>query len=285
MNIIWIDGGLGNQMFQYALALKMQSLGVQIKIDVTKYAQHHAHNDFELDQVFGIVCPFAKISEIRRMGYVKANHWTEFLKKTPLYKKTVYNNESYRYDEQVLKLDGYYIEGYWQSEKYFQDIKEKIIDTYRFPEFPAGQNTWAERIQNTCAVSVHIRRGDYLQYPYLQNICTLKYYKKAMDYFRNKLSEKAEFYIFTNDFSWAEEQFTERDCHFVKGNTGRNSFRDMQLMSLCRHHIVANSSFSWWGAWLNQNPDKIVIAPKRWINHPEGEKTDIIPENWIRISG
>ena len=242
MNIIWIDGGLGNQMFQYALALKMQSLGVQIKIDVTKYAQHHAHNDFELDQVFGIVCPFAKISEIRRMGYVKANHWTEFLKKTPLYKKTVYNNESYRYDEQVLKLDGYYIEGYWQSEKYFQDIKEKIIDTYRFPEFPAGQNTWAERIQNSCAVSVHIRRGDYLQYPYLQNICTLKYYKKAMDYFRNKLSEKAEFYIFTNDFSWAEEQFTERDCHFVKGNTGRNSFRDMQLMSLCRHHIVANSS-------------------------------------------
>ena len=124
-----------------------------------------------------------------------------------------------------------------------------------------------------------------MQYPYLQNICTLKYYKKAMDYFRNKLSEKAEFYIFTNDFSWAEEQFTERDCHFVKGNTGRNSFRDMQLMSLCRHHIVANSSFSWWGAWLNQNPDKIVIAPKRWINHPDEEKTDIIPENWIRISG
>lgn len=285
MNIIWIDGGLGNQMFQYALALKMQSLGVQVKIDVTKYAQHHAHNDFELDQVFDIDCPFAEIPEIRHLGYVKANHWTEFLKKMPFRKKTVYNNESYMYDAQVLNLDGYYIEGYWQSEKYFLDIKEKILNTYRFPEFPKGQDTWAERIQNSCAVSVHIRRGDYLQYSYLQNICTLEYYKKSMEFFRRTLSDKAEFYIFTNDFPWAEEHFREKDCYFVKGNTGKNSFRDMQLMSLCRHHIVANSSFSWWGAWLNQVPDKVVVAPERWINRPEGEETDIIPENWIRISG
>lgn len=285
MNIIWIDGGLGNQMFQYALALKMQSQGMQVKIDVTKYAQHHAHNDFELDQVFGIAGPFADRSEISRFGYVKANHWTEFLKRTPFRKKTVYNNESYIYDEQVLKLDGYYIEGYWQSEKYFADIREKIMDTYRFPEFPEGKDTWAERIRNSCAVSVHIRRGDYLQYSYLQSICTLEYYRRAMDYFREILPEKAEFYIFTNDFPWAEEHFGEKDCHFVKGNTGRNSFRDMQLMSLCRHHVVANSSFSWWGAWLNQNPDKIVVAPERWINNAADEKTDIIPESWIRIHG
>ena len=93
---------------------------MQVKIDVTKYAQHHAHNDFELDQVFGIAGPFADRSEISRFGYVKANHWTEFLKRTPFRKKTVYNNESYIYDEQVLKLDGYYIEGYWQSEKYLR---------------------------------------------------------------------------------------------------------------------------------------------------------------------
>ena len=285
MNIIWIDGGLGNQMFQYALVLKMQSMGIQVKIDVTKYEQHHAHNDFELDQVFGIACPFANRSEIRRLGYLKANHWTEFLKKTPFRKKTVYNNESYKYDEHVLGLDGRYIEGYWQSEKYFLDIKEKILETYRFPEFLEEQKTWAKKIQNSCAVSVHIRRGDYLQYSYLQNICTLEYYKRSMDYFREILSDKVSFYIFTNDFPWAEEHFTEKDCFFVKGNTGKNSFRDMQLMSLCRHHIVANSSFSWWGAWLGQNSDKIVIAPERWINHFANEKTDIIPENWIRISG
>ncbi len=283
MNIVWIDGGLGNQMFQYALAIKMRSLGKQVKIDVTKYAEHHAHNDFELDRVFGINCLFAEPDEIRKLGYQKENHWTEFLKKTPFRKKTIYSNESYRYDGQVLKLDGYYIEGYWQSEKYFADIREKIMDIYRFPEFSEGMDTWAEKIQNTCAVSVHIRRGDYLQYSYLQNICTLEYYRRAMDYFRETLPEKVEFYIFTNDFPWAEGHFGGKDCHFVKGNTGRNSFRDMQLMSLCRHHVVANSSFSWWGAWLNENPDKIVIAPESWINSPDGGKTDIIPESWIRI--
>ena len=132
---------------------------------------------------------------------------------------------------------------------------------------------------------MHIRRGDYLNYSYLQNICTLEYYKKAMQYFRERHPGEAEFYIFTNDFLWAEEHFSDEDCHFVKGNFGQDSFRDMQLMSLCRHNIVANSSFSWWGAWLNQNPDKTVIAPEQWINGNEAEKLDVIPESWMTMRG
>lgn len=286
MNIIWIDGGLGNQMFQYALALKLESLGRQVKIDVTKYAEHHVHNDFELDKVFGISCPFARIEEIKKLGYRKANHWTEFLKKTPFGKKTIYNNESYAYDQNVLRMDGYYLEGYWQSEKYFFDIKEKILETYRFPGFSTElQRQYAEQIENNCSISVHIRRGDYLNYPYLQNICTPEYYKNAMKYFRKRYPENARFYIFTNDLPWAEENFGEKDCCFVKGNSGVDSFRDMQLMSLCKHNIVANSSFSWWGAWLNQNPDKIVIAPEKWINSSSDETIDVIPDNWIKIKG
>lgn len=285
MNIIWIDGGLGNQMFQYALVLKMQSLGTEVKIDVTKYADHHVHNDFELDKVFGIDCPFAEKEEIRSLGYLKQNHWTEFLKRTPFRKKTLYNNESYKFDDQVLKLDGYYIEGYWQCEWYFQDISERIRKIYRFPELLGVSKEWAGRIQKTCAVSVHIRRGDYLRFPYLQDICTLDYYRKAMDDFRRRCKGQVVFYIFTNDFPWAKEHFTAQDCCFVEGNIGADSYRDMQLMSLCRHHIVANSSFSWWGAWLNRNPDKIVIAPDRWINGPEDGAVDIIPGDWIRIRG
>ncbi len=272
-------------MFQYALALKMQNLGIQVKIDVTKYADHHAHNDFELDRVFGINGSFAELSEIRSLGYVKANHWTEFLKKTPFRKKTVYNHESYTFDEQVLKLNGYYVEGYWQSERYFSDIRGKILETYQFPEFSDGQQACADRIRKTCSVGVHIRRGDYLEYSYLQNICTLEYYRKAMEYMRRHSQEKVEFYIFTNDFSWAEAHFTGEDCHFVKGNTGMESFRDMQLMSICHHNIVANSSFSWWAAWLNRNPRKIVVAPDRWINGPLEESKDVIPGDWVRISG
>lgn len=283
MNIVWIDGGLGNQMFQYALALKLMSIGRQVKIDVTKYAEHHVHNDFELDKVFGISCPFADLQEIKRLGYRKANHLTEFLKKTPLRKKTIYNHESYDFDRHVLLLDGYYLEGYWQSEKYFSDIREKILETYRFPELVTDrQREYAEQIQGGHSVSVHIRRGDYLNYSYLQNICTLDYYKGAMQYFREKHPEGVEFYIFTNDIPWAEEQFQEKDCRFVTGNSGADSFRDMQLMSLCRDNIIANSSFSWWGAWLNQNPEKTVIAPERWINGPGEETVDVIPEKWIK---
>lgn len=284
MNIVWIDGGLGNQMFQYALAMKLESLGKQVKIDVTKYADHHVHNDFELDRVFGIDCSYAGRDEIRKLGYLKANHWTEFLKRTPFRKKTVYNHESYDFDGSVFQMDGRYLEGYWQSEQYFDDIREQILSTYRFPAFSTQeQKDWAARIGEGISVSVHIRRGDYLNYAYLQNICTPAYYKEAMDFFRKKFPGAAQFYVFTNDFSWAQEHFAGEDCHFVKGNTGADSFRDMQLMSLCRHNIVANSSFSWWGAWLNQNPEKIVIAPKRWINGPEDQREDIIPDTWKKI--
>lgn len=286
MNIVWVDGGLGNQMFQYALAMKLKSLGKQIKIDVTKYADHHAHNDFELDKVFGIDCDYADEEEIRRLGYLKSNHWTELLRKTPFRKRTIYNHESYDFDGSVFLMDNCYLEGYWQSEKYFQNIREQVLETYTFPAFSTEeQKNWAEQIGNSLSVSVHIRRGDYLNYAYLQNICTPEYYRRAMDFFRERFPGSAEFYIFTNDFPWAEERFSGEDCHFVKGNTGADSFRDMQLMSLCKHNIVANSSFSWWGAWLNQNPDKIVIAPEKWTNGSTDQQVDIIPGTWKKIKG
>ena len=285
MNIIWIDGGLGNQMFQYALALKQESLGRKVKIDVTKYAEHHVHNDFELDRVFGIECPYASVKEIKSLGYRKENHLTNFLKKTPLCKKTFYSNESYVFDEQVLKMDGYYLEGFWQSERYFADIKEKILNTYRFPEFNTDvQKCYAEQISQDYSVSVHVRRGDYLNYSYLQGICTPQYYEQAMQFFREKYKGNAKFYIFSNDIEWAKNNFPEADCVIVEGNSGKDSFRDMQLMSLCKHNIVANSSFSWWGAWLNQNKEKTVIAPNKWINQEVEEKIDVIPDDWVKMS-
>ena len=285
MNIIWIDGGLGNQMFQYALTLKQQQMGRVVKIDVTKYAEHHWHNDFELDQVFGLECPFADLKEIKKLGYRKANRWTELLRKTPFAKKTIYNHESYSFDSHVLDLDGYYIEGYWQSEKYFSDVEEVIRKNYHFPEFCENwQKELAQSMEETHSVSVHIRRGDYLNYPNLNGICTLDYYKNAMNYFREKYKENIRFYIFTNDFEWAKSHFTDEDCYFVQGNSGKESYRDMQLMSLCEHNIIANSSFSWWGAWLNANKEKTVIAPDRWVNSEE-DTSAVVPENWMKMKG
>lgn len=166
------------------------------------------------------------------------------------------------------------------------DIKEKIKEAYQFPEFSTTeQKAYAEAIKGCCSIGVHVRRGDYLNYPYLQNICTISYYHKAMAYFREKYPKKAQFYIFTNECAWAKENLHGADCYFVEGNTKTESFRDMQLMSLCKHNIVANSSFSWWGAWLNKNPGQEVIAPARWVNHIPKEQVDIIPEHWIKIGG
>ncbi len=285
MNIIWIDGGLGNQMFQYALALKQQQMGKTVKIDVTKYAEHHWHNDFELDQVFGLECPFADLEEIKKLGYRKANRWTEFLRKTPFVKKTIYNHEAYSFDAQVLDLDGYYIEGYWQSEQYFSDIEETIRKTYVFPELKQDwQKELVQSMRETHSVSVHIRRGDYLNYPNLNGICTLDYYKNAMNYFRDRYQKNVCFYIFTNDFEWAKSHFKDEDCCFVQGNTGKESYRDMQLMSLCEHNVIANSSFSWWGAWLNANKEKTVIAPEKWVNSEENT-TAVVPESWMKMKG
>lgn len=285
MNIIWIDGGLGNQMFQYALALKQQQMGKIVKIDVTKYETHHWHNDFELDRVFGLECPFADLKEIKKFGYRKANRWTEFLRKTPFGKKTIYNHESYSFDSYVLDLDGYYIEGYWQSEQYFSDIEEIVRKTYVFPELEQDwQKELVRSMRETHSVSVHIRRGDYLNYPNLNGICTLDYYKNAMNYFRGRYHGNVCFYIFTNDFEWTKSHFTDADCCFVQGNTGKESYRDMQLMSLCEHNVIANSSFSWWGAWLNANKEKTVIAPERWVNSEE-DTSAVVPESWIKMKG
>ncbi len=285
MNIIWIDGGLGNQMFQYALALKQQQMGKTVKIDVTKYATHHWHNDFELDRVFGLDCSFASPQEIKKLGYLKANRWTELLRRTPFKKNTVYTHEEYTYDSHVLDLDGYYIEGYWQSEKYFSDVEEVIRKNYHFPEFRENwQKELAQSMEEAHSVSVHIRRGDYLDYPLLNGICTLDYYRNAMNIFRTRYNGNVRFYIFTNDFEWTKEQFTDEDCYFVQGNTGKESYRDMQLMSLCEHNIIANSSFSWWGAWLNANKEKTVIAPERWINLEE-DTSAVVPENWMKMKG
>ena len=285
MNIIWIDGGLGNQMFQYALALKQQQMGKTVKIDITKYATHHWHNDFELDMVFGLTCPFADSREIKELGYLKANRWTELLRRTPFVKKTIYTHEEYTFDPQVFELDGRYIEGYWQSERYFSDIEDIIRKNYCFPELKEDwQKDLASKMKEKHSVSVHIRRGDYLEYPNLNGICTLEYYRNAMNVFRDRYEGNVCFYLFSNDPEWTKEHFPEKDCYLVQGNTGTESYRDMQFMSLCEHNIIANSSFSWWGAWLNANPEKTVIAPDRWV-HSDEDTSAVVPETWIKMRG
>ncbi len=215
--------------------------------------------------------------------------------------KGVIDEEFFQYDDRILKSKSsslYLRSGYWQSYRYFDKYQDSIRKSFSFKKEVCLQNkVMAEKIMKSDnSVSVHVRRGDYNTNPELKNlygeICTLDYYLKSIDYI-SKNVKKAKFYIFSDDILWVMGEFSGLDAHieYVQENHEtsvveighkNNGYSDMYLMTLCKHNIIANSSFSWWGAWLNKNSDKIVIAPKQWFN--DGRDTrDLIPESWLRF--
>ncbi len=180
-----------------------------------------------------------------------------------------------------------YLQGYWQSEKYFKDIEKIIRDDFTFSEEPDYQNKqMADTIKCCEAVSLHVRRGDYVSNPVTteyHGICSEDYYRRAVREVE-RYCKNPQFFVFSDDPSWAKENLeTGYPTTIIDFNGSEKDYEDLRLMSLCQHHIIANSSFSWWGAWLSWNPQKIVIAPKKWFNRPEINTQDLIPESWIRI--
>lgn len=176
----------------------------------------------------------------------------------------------------------FYLEWFWQSEKYFtkhQDLIRKDF-TLKTPISDPQSLAFIQKAQHPHAVSLHVRRADYIGTHY-EHICGLDYYTKAITYMKNKLINPI-FYVFSDDIAWCKEQFHQYGIHeYVDRNTGINSYKDMILMSSCNHHIIANSTFSRWWAWLDTNPDKLVIAPKQ--RHAHADYADIIPDKWIRL--
>ena len=282
MIVVKLMGGLGNQMFQYAIGRKLAILNcTKLKLDLSFINSRnddlsYTIRDFELG-VFDI----------------KASHTNNFFKKNYFsrmqraLKKFKYISEpSATFHPQILQESGnLYIDGFWQSELYFKDIRDTLIKDFCFPEDGIPKNhELAHIIRNTNAVSVHIRRGDYISnsdaYAY-HGVCSMDYYQKAIKLAATWVAHPV-FYIFSDDINWVKSQLPIKFTHvYIDHNTDKNSYKDLQLMSLCQNHIIANSSFSWWGAWLNQNPGKKVIAPRQWFlkNSPE----DILPQNWLRI--
>lgn len=268
--IIVLSGGLGNQMFQYALYLYYQSRGIAVKMDeLTEYA-HEKKRKPELTQVFGIHYEKAAPEEIR--------HWTDSYMDFPsrirrrlLGRRTRLYRDTYGFDPAVLELDDAYLYGWWQSEKYFQKIADRVRQAFRFSAEGLNDRNqnYLNRIQNSESVGVHLRRGDYLEADELYGgICTEKYYALAIQKMRQQLPG-CEFFLFTNDPLWAREHMTGEGITIVEENDEDHGYLDMYLMSQCKHNIIANSSFSWWAAWLNENPEKRIIAPARWVNGRE----------------
>lgn len=274
INVIKFQGGLGNQMFQYAmyLALRKRKPCSLFFFDIGGSVD--CHNGFELPTIF------SSISLSRAAWYNRLRCRMPFLFK---HLKTLKQRNSLTYYPEVLqeKKDAIY-DGFWQSEQYFLDVKETIFQHFTFKESLLNKETVELRdrlLSETESVSVHIRRGDYLSEPF-RLTCSQEYYMKAISLVSDKLSAP-HFYFFSDDIEWVKENFASLNATFIGWNKSNDSWQDLYLMSLCKHNIVANSSFSWWGAWLNKNVSKIVIAPSLWFD--DGSKQDIQSSSWLLI--
>lgn len=273
-NVIKFQGGLGNQMFQYAMYLALRNRKPNSLFFFDIGGSVGCHNGFELPTIF------PSISLCRATWYSRLRYRTPFLFK---HLKTLKQPDSLTFYPEYLqeKSDAVY-DGFWQSEQYFLDAKDAILKHFSFNETLLNNATLEMRnklIAETESVSVHIRRGDYLSETF-RLTCSLEYYKKAISLVSEKL-DAPHFYFFSDDITWVKENFPYINATFIDWNKSKDSWQDMYLMSLCKHNIVANSSFSWWGAWLNKNTTKIVIVPSLWFN--DGSKQDIQPTSWLLI--
>lgn len=203
----------------------------------------------------------------------------------------IFESEASSVQDLALATDGTvrYLDGYWQSEVFFRDFSDEIRGEFCFPIHTSRQNrAIQEMIEGTNSVSLHVRRGDYVNNPKANAVhgtSPLNYYRGAIERFRSALSDP-RFFVFSDDISWCRENLghlLSPADQFVCNNVGNSSFRDMQLMSSCDHHILANSTFSWWGAWLNRSDKKVVVAPRIWFNDGRREAPGLIPSSWIRI--
>ena len=287
MVIVQLSGGLGNQMFEYALYLRLKAEGRQVKIDDSTCYGHEGERPLQLGRVFGVTYDRASEEEIRRMTDSFPDPFSRIRRKLLGRKNLSYREADVNFDPEVLKREPVLLEGCFQSERYFAPVADQVREAYRFRKerlhLTEQAEVLAERISDSPAVSVHVRRGDYLDASHggmYTGICTEGYYQKAMDRIRKSVPD-AVFYVFSNDTDWAKAHFAGKDCVVAEGGTEDTGYQDMYLMSLCQHHIIANSSFSWWGAWLGRNPEKKVIAPDRWLNGTECR--DIYTENMIRL--
>ena len=287
MVIVQLSGGLGNQMFEYALYLRLKAEGRQVKIDDSTCYGHEGERPLQLGWVFGVTYDRASEEEIRRMTDSFPDPVSRIRRKLLGRKNLSYREADVNFDPEVLKKEPALLEGCFQSERYFAPVADQVREAYCFRKerlhLTEQAEVLAERISDSPAVSVHVRRGDYLDASHggmYTGICTEGYYQKAMDRIRKSVPD-AVFYVFSNDTDWAKAHFSGKDCVVAEGGTEDTGYQDMYLMSLCQHHIIANSSFSWWGAWLGRNPGKKVIAPDRWLNGTECR--DIYTENMIRL--
>lgn len=287
MIIIRLNGGLGNQMFQIALGKKFEKLGKKVQFDIGPIESRiEVKNMTKSYEVFDLDLDVATFDNICKLSDMKNDLCSRIRRKIFGYKKTYYAEKKFGDEDKKLYLfNDVYLDGYWQSANYFEDCRDSILNLYKFNTLNDTKNKYYENKINSSmnSVSIHFRLGDYGTKENIQsfgNICTSEYYSKGIKYFQEKF-KNVIFFVFSNEFKYIEKYYNKEKFVIVNCNDEKNAWKDMYLMSICKHNIIANSSFSWWGAWLNRNINKTVIAPKKWINGREMKK--VCPSNWLRF--
>jgi len=279
MIIVKLQGGLGNQMFQYAAARSIRKhsiLDLSFLNQYTKSFEGFTARRYELGIFKNLRCNKIYISFLQL--FLSKIMSSKLLKKMLLKKFIIITDDEFPLIN--AKKENYYLDGYFQDPLYFEKIRKELLYEFSFPKLPNSLVLIYDKIKTTKSVGIHVRRGDYLQ-PKINSyhgILPLKYYLDAISYINNSL-KNAHYYIFSDDIDWCKEEF-----HFINEKTfisnENPAWIDMYLMSQCQHNITANSSFSWWAAWLNENIDKIVVSPKNWFTE---EKTNIVCQEWISL--
>ena len=285
-------GGLGNQMFQYSAAKALaERHKVPLKVDLSFLNDRSAKENFTFRE-YELGC-FNKVTEIaskeeisifKRQNRFYRSMMTLVGMSMPLH----YYEQSFNYNELFNQLPkDTLLEGYFQSEKYFIQIRSLLLETFKWRSPASGINlSLIENIKSTTSVSLHIRRGDFAENKAINSfhgLCDINYYCRAITHV-NLNTQNPTFFIFSDDINWAKKELKMTSkVIYIDHNIGKESYWDMRLMSYCKHNIIANSSFSWWAAWLNENQSKIVCAPEKWFNDTTIDTSDLIPNTWKRI--
>ncbi len=300
MIISKIVGGLGNQMFQYAAGFAAAKRNkTELKMDLTWFdniGKSTTQRKYELDNL-RISAKIATKREILRIKLWRGSYAEKILaSRLPLgYKLLSLPKQNYHLEDVNLNFksdilsikDDAYLDGNWQSEKYFIDFSSNLRKEFEFKsKLDRTNSLMLKTILSSNSVSIHVRRADYITNKYYLKTytpLTNDYYRRALRYIQKKYS-KITVFIFSDDQKWIRNNFNLKvPMIFVDINSGATGYNDMRLMANCQHNIMANSSFSWWGAWLNKNPQKMVIAPDNWFLEPAKDTRFLIPPEWVRI--
>jgi hypothetical protein len=283
MVISRISGGLGNQLFQYAAGKALATrLGVPFLLDTRWYRNHPERKLLLFD--LAIDDKIASEEEIDLLSGKRASLVSKILKRITSGECVLKENESELLQPFFTIKGPAYLNGYWQSYKYFTDVQPVTADLFRpVSTIPSVQKI-ANEIVETKSISVHVRRGDYVTgkaASQVHGILDDEYYTAALSFLKDKVGD-ARIFVFSDEIDIARQMFVGDNFVFV---SGVSDLAEMYLMSLCKHQIIANSTFSWWAAWLNANPGKIVVAPRIWFLDPgkNSQTANLVPDSWIRI--